>query len=517
MTINLKKSSQKELIEAILNAYPDEGDLKMLLDLELDMNLEEIKEGKNYKQIVYNLINKAEREGFLKQFIEAAHSEKPENQKLKAIKEKLFSSIFDHIDDSLYRSQISNEQWNNLCLILSEIKLSLLGRVCRITLENFTKTQDVLGNYPELADLESLGVLKTILLNKCPRNDKGIPSIVEFAERLSKEKEVGESHQNKLNQWVGKIAQELNLTLPTYFEDQSSATLQSYLLITVSPSPKSAKKFYLEAELIRDYLPNDAKGKLIKIDLNQESVKLECSFEEIAENIHQFISIAKTEHLKQYKHYLTVEIFLPLQLLGKSLDLEEISIGFNRRKPIGNEYKFLVRSLDRFISNYGEYSNRLSLRWEQLTKWVKTRLSQTDLQNKIYHISQVDDCNWDEIQAELEIKEKLGVKMTCCFPESDLDKEELFIAVLRGGVPIALWTRTAHIPNIEKEFDELLNIECFQGDFSDLIESVWKLRKKAHARRDKENYLGYHLGFLCDNPNRVPFHLQNQSLIETGM
>jgi hypothetical protein len=515
MTINLNKSSHKELIEAILNAYPDEGDLKMLLDLELDMNLEEIKEGKNYKQIVYNLINKAEREGFLKEFIEAAHSEKPGNLELKAIKQKLIPSILDASGNSSSISQVSNEQWRNLCLILSEINLDLLGRVCRITLENLTTSQDVSGNYPELLELKKLGVLKTILLNKRPCNDKGIPTIIEFAERLSKEKEVGENQRDQLNQWLVNIAKELNITLPTYSsEAKSSVTLQPYLMITVEPHLKITNKFYLQAELIRDYLGNDANKKPIKLDLNQESAKVECSFQEIADKIYDLIGIARMKYINNLQN-LTIEIFLPLHLLVTSIDLEEIPTGFNDQKmPIGNEYKFLVRSLERIKINYGKYNDQLKDRWTKY--WVQERPSQTDFQNKIHHISQVDNCNWIGIENQLNNGNKLCLKMTCGF--NDVNKQKIFETILRGGVPIALWTRNAHIHNLDKEFDELLNIECFQAEFSYLIESVWKLRQKAHAETDKENYLGYHLGFLCDNPNRVPFHLmpQNQSLIETG-
>ena len=116
----------------------------------------------------------------------------------------------------------------------------------------------------------------------------------------------------------------------------------------------------------------------------------------------------------------------------------------------------------------------------------------------------------------MEDEKKLGVKVTCCLPETN-NKKELFHAILIGGVPICLWTM-CNLPRIEDDFDKLLSFDFFK-DESNWIESVFKLRREAHAKQDKENHLGYHLGFLCDNPHRVPFNLmpQNQSLIETGM
>ena len=119
----------------------------------------------------------------------------------------------------------------------------------------------------------------------------------------------------------------------------------------------------------------------------------------------------------------------------------------------------------------------------------------------------------------LRLNKRLGLTITCGFPESNEEKKELFIAIIRGGVPIALWTRCNNFPDIEEGFDKLLTVNSLP-DLSDLYESVWDLRKTAHAQLDKsQNYLGYHLGILCDNPNRVPFHLrlENQQLVETGL
>ncbi len=517
--MHLSGDELRKLRLAITSAYPSKADLKIMAREKLEVNLDEVAGGKDDTEVVFNLIQWAESRGELEQLIESLCKERPKNEVFKKIKDELCPNFFDHTDVKPNICAISTEQWRKLLEIIAVINLDILKKICKDTLQNYSKYQDALGNCPELIQPKNLGIFKTILLEKYPKNDKGIPSLLEFAERLSKEEEISQNIRDELNNWVKTVAQELNISLPTYEIIQlSTTTLNSYLLITVTPN--STDTFYLQAELILNYLDKDTKTKPIKLELNCDSPNIECSLSDIVDKIYQFISVTKTEYLNknQRNNYnLTIEVFLPLQFLDANIDLKNIPIGFNRQRPLGSHYRFLVRSIDRFISNDGEYFNTLSLRWEQFNHWMQNISLHREIQNKIHHISKVDDCNWEEIEAELEIKEKFGVKITCCLPENQFDKEDLFIAILRGGIPLFLWTR-CNLPNVDDDFNKLLKVDFFQNELT-RIESVWKLRKLAHAKRDKENHLGYHLGFLCDNPHRVPFNLmlQNQSLIETGM
>ncbi|KST64957.1 VMAP-C domain-containing protein [Mastigocoleus testarum] len=508
------------LRDAIISAFPDKPSLEMMVAIELDENLDEIAGGNNFKAIVFNLIKKwAEPKGKLKNLVEGACKENPGNHDLKSIRRELFPKLSDSINLKNKFSTISRQQWKDLCLIIAYIDLALLKNICRITLENNSKFQDILGNLPELIKPENLGIFKTIFLDKYPKNNRDIPTIIEFVERLTKEQEISTNIREQLNCWLNLIAKEFDISLPCYEVQKLSqgTRINSYLLVTVTPN--SSDKFYLQAELIPNYLPKETNSTSIKIEKNSNLPNIECSLSDIVDNIYNLIRIAKTQYLHKHRFYnLVIEVFLPLQLLDANLDLKDIPIGLkDKTRPFGSEYKFLVRSLDRFISHDGEYFHRLYSRWEKLNYWMKNCLSERDIENNIHHISQVDDCNWEEIETELEIEEKLGVKITCCLPESKFDREDLFITILRGGVPIFLWTRRG-LPDIEYEINKLLDINFFKDEFT-WTELVWKLRKRAHAKRDKENYLGYNLGFLCDNPHRVPFNLtiQNQYLIETGM
>ncbi|MEO1185451.1 MAG: hypothetical protein AAFX46_12510, partial [Cyanobacteria bacterium J06636_27] len=100
----------------------------------------------------------------------------------------------------------------------------------------------------------------------------------------------------------------------------------------------STDTFYLQAELIPNYLHNDTNSERIKLELNNDSPNIECSSSDIVDNIYQFICIARTEHLNKYLQYkLNIEIFLPLQFLDANLDLEDVSIGFDKKRPFGSE------------------------------------------------------------------------------------------------------------------------------------------------------------------------------------
>ncbi|AFY58461.1 hypothetical protein Riv7116_6105 [Rivularia sp. PCC 7116] len=510
-------SNIKEL-HAIIIQYFQEYDLKKIVRFEFNKALDTIAGGDNLDEIAFNLIEWADSTGKLQQLAESLYQTRLENEDFKKIINQLFPNIFNCAGIKANTSPISTDKLNDVFLVFTEINLDTLKTVCKETLENSSQPQDVLGSFPQLINPKSLGIFKTIFLENNYTSYKDVPSILEFAERLSQETKVSKHIRDKLNYWVKTVAQSLNIKLPTYEKNKlfTFTALNSYLLVTVTPN--SANTFYLQAELIPNYSPNETNIERIKLEVNNDSPNIECSSSDIVDKIYQFIRIAKTEYLNKNRHYkLKVEIFLPLQFIDANIDLKDVPIDFNRKRPFGSEYRLLIRSLERFLNNDGEYANRLYLKWEQFNHWIQNRIEQTDIQNKIHHISKVDNCNWEEIETELELEEKFGVKITCCLPENDLDKEELFIAVLRGGVPIFLWTR-CDLPDINDDFDNLLKIDFFQSELT-RIESVWKLRKKAHAKPDKENYLGYHLGFLCDNPHRVPFNLmlQNQSLIETGM
>ncbi|MEC4816959.1 MAG: effector-associated domain EAD1-containing protein, partial [Scytonema sp. PMC 1069.18] len=76
--IKLSGSEQGELLNAILDAYPDIGDLKILVKITLEQNLSAIAGGNNYKQIVFHLIQWTESQGFTRELIQALYQDRYE-------------------------------------------------------------------------------------------------------------------------------------------------------------------------------------------------------------------------------------------------------------------------------------------------------------------------------------------------------------------------------------------------------------------------------------------------------
>lgn len=74
-----------------MSAYPDEADLDMLLDEELNVRLNQVSGSGTYPKIVFDVINWAQAQGRLAELIDAAHRRNPNNEKLRRFVEMLRS------------------------------------------------------------------------------------------------------------------------------------------------------------------------------------------------------------------------------------------------------------------------------------------------------------------------------------------------------------------------------------------------------------------------------------------
>ena len=81
----LTGEQRKQIRESILNAYPSEGNLSVVLAEHLDINLDSIKRGDNYALSVFNLIRDMEAQGRLTELLEALISGNPRNLALRDV------------------------------------------------------------------------------------------------------------------------------------------------------------------------------------------------------------------------------------------------------------------------------------------------------------------------------------------------------------------------------------------------------------------------------------------------
>ncbi|RCJ18357.1 hypothetical protein A6S26_28960 [Nostoc sp. ATCC 43529] len=463
------------------------------------------------------------------QNLQSAESElKKLDDDLNSIEQKLNSpSIYNYTNISPPGFIFPDKYWETLVDIISQIDPDIRTQACNSTLKDIT--QDVRGSYPKIEELKKISILKKIFLKDYPFNNKDIPTIIEFAQRLSKYEEVDKSYRYELKEWIECVTRELNIELPNCDESKLAGTAQSYLLIIVIPQGND--KFNLKSELICNFTNINDSPKHINLELESGISASKCSWNEIIDKIYSFIKISRN-HLRDYEDYnLTIELFLPLPYLDKSIDLEEIPIGFGEKRAIANEYQFVIRSLERISEQDGHYLSLLHRRWKILTQFLDKKPTLKNFYEKIEQIPPKEKscysnftwetCNLKEFENNWDIKKSLGIQVTCDLPIDKEAKRKFFIALIRSGVPMSLWTRCSAIPNLETEFNEIFIDETeIIADLNNLCESIWKLRRKAHAKQDedKQNYLGYHLGFICDHPYRIPFSLtnENQRLLEPG-
>ena len=108
---------RKKLQTALIDAFPDRSSLEQMLSFELDKNLETIAEGNNLEKIVFELIKKAESQGWIKNLVNAACHFNSGNQNLLAIQQDLNALIFKEPEaDSDYTKE--SEQPGTLSSIL---------------------------------------------------------------------------------------------------------------------------------------------------------------------------------------------------------------------------------------------------------------------------------------------------------------------------------------------------------------------------------------------------------------
>ncbi|MDY6901578.1 MAG: effector-associated domain EAD1-containing protein, partial [Cyanobacteriota bacterium] len=159
MSSEIKKLSGKErgkLREAIMSGYPKISKLKIMLSDELDRKLDKIVGGSDLEEVVFNLIETAESQGWLPNLIRAASEVNPGNTDLQSIKKELgFDSLSDNIGIDKNCSAI-REKWNELFKYLENIKhLRLMSKICRDSIQNINKDIDFVANYPELEYIDN--------------------------------------------------------------------------------------------------------------------------------------------------------------------------------------------------------------------------------------------------------------------------------------------------------------------------------------------------------------------------
>ncbi|MEY3866936.1 MAG: hypothetical protein RLZZ338_827, partial [Cyanobacteriota bacterium] len=146
-------------------------------------------------------------------------------------------------------------------------------------------------------------------------------------------------------------------------------TLESYLIVTVNKSDNT-KELLLNAWLILDNSVVDDPSRFQSLldDGNETQQGVFCKFNQIPEQVNKFI-IKSLRCLRGKKYHLTIEVFLPSDLMCTEIDRWEV---FEDKTTLGVEYPIRLRSRERLDLNY------LDRRWSD---WSQ----QWDRVNPILH------------------------------------------------------------------------------------------------------------------------------------
>ncbi|UWU49410.1 VMAP-C domain-containing protein [Limnospira platensis] len=301
--------------------------------------------------------------------------------------------------------------------------------------------------------------------------------------------------------------------------DNLPQRLESYLLVTVESHKSSEhERFTVQAwfvednSLIEKYGDSAFQRLLDPVNCTQAEIKqwLNKAYSKSIKLRQKSMKKYRKESGKVKRYNLTVEIFLPKELLDIKVDNWEIELGNDTSEGDfcwGLEYGLRVRSVERLNIDY--LVDQVFDTWFQ--KWEKVRKI-LDLDNSLESFNTLEDIhslNFNELCHQL--RQKVGLKLTC--PTTSEQFQVLVKATLKEATPIALWPR-CQSPN--SNYAESINQLLTCRPLRQLTESVQELRYESRQRGNGPDHLGYHLGFLWEDPSRLPPLGNNNELMQPG-
>lgn len=442
-------------------------------------------------------------------------------------------------------SIIVDKQWNSFLEIINLLNSKTLSNYCVQFFSQYS--DDPQGYYPEdLLKENKYDSLKVSFLDFKPHDNQkyDLPLLLEFANFLAQSPQAELSIiQERLNEWINETTDKLGIEhqlLTQSFEQNKKkypsiySTGLPYLLILFEPniSSDSKPKFEvnLKAELKFQERSDWQKIRIEKVDLtaskliganlkNKEDIKATClKLYELIEESNKKLLIY--ENINQ----LTIELFLPNQyFVFFAPEIEELPINEPDPDWFGSKYKLIIRSFDRF--NEPVYHRMLLAKWTELSHLVEqdplTPHTLKKFNEKIISLNKLQQSyNWKRLRKKAD-QQLININLNCPLAQKSYNChiQQLLTSLLRCGIPVSLWLRKNTLENLklgEKEeqesqeevgkfkFEDILTIENLQVP-EKLVESIRNIRQNAYIvdKNEQQEYLGYHLGFLFDNPYRL--------------
>jgi vWA-MoxR associated protein C-terminal domain/Effector-associated domain 10 len=348
---------------------------------------------------------------------------------------------------------------------------------------------DVWDLPPPDADVSDLGADNIAAILK---KLEGFRQLSQFFERLSQDENVPKKIRDRIaNKLASKKYPEngKNKSSTDFFYNQPGL-LKSYLIATLVPGDNDGDKFLLNAWLIIDDSVQDLSKFQSLLDHNEQQRGKLCKLTQIPTELNKFLTKA-LRSLRGKRYDLTIEIFLPSDLMCMEIDRWKITDPIADDITLGIKYPIRLRSLERLSLDYlDSYLSQWCEYWDK----VRDILQDKHIQEFFEHLQEMESFNWKLLKSNL--NGKIGLKVTCTHSKSI--RKDLFRAILRATTPIAIWIRT-DIANLDRvtAIDKILTFK----PLCHLCESVRLTREEADAQA--EEHLGHHLALLWENPYRL--------------
>ena len=463
-----------------MSAYPDLGDLKMMLDLELEENLEAIAGGNNYRQVIYNLVTKLSSQGRIRELIEGAIGDNPGNEKLQKLKSRLAQSQ-------------------------AEIKLA-----------EEELTEIIETHYQQITKEINWAYQQTLPLNYISYSGKQADSITEIINQIDK---IPPQPQSKCLLLV-KFVIYLYLKLREDTQTLEIQNLSQQLLVWLESISNDAVLIDAIASKLNEKIDNSNPGLLVKISeengeyyldawlvtdmgkyeqhrvsgcyhLTEEIEEAEKGKVKLNRNLTTLPKILNSLRKASYFYWPclidAIHLFLPLSLIDYPFD--GCSLDENPICPscLGQDYELAVR----FSKRLEDTKSRPVMLWKNKGKKIPEKLP--DTVSQILLPSDYKDPR--SLGRTLKPREVIGVFIKNALP---LAKEQKALCELffECGIPIALWFRK-NLPGSDTIFSQ----GCC------LREMQQQIRKKREEALDEE-HIGNHLSLLWDEPRLIPPQVQ---------
>ncbi|MDY7003821.1 MAG: hypothetical protein SWX82_07620 [Cyanobacteriota bacterium] len=455
--------------------------------------------GGDYRTRIINLLKELDNQRKLRDLIEIVNKEYPSIQERYLIYAQLSSLIF----------------------LLKKIFKGYQN--FRDFFEDFEDIDELENHLLELTeDTQILSDIDTSRLDSYP---SFIDFVEEYLDKILTAKDIKDNLKPKLRRWIEKNCPDAVIT----DEQQILSTLQSYLLITISPLGCKTKNnpkplLNVRAELIENW----GKTQNTKVELNKEDIKENgYSEQEIPNIIYKFIDRVQNEYLrpqvlKNQDYDLKVELFLTRKFFTKDFEFKIPDAFRQKQRAICEEKSVILRSLERLQPNNTSWLNSCIKKWQGIRKTaiIAENILAFEHENELNKLlSKPQQIK----QLGIKLEKQIILKISCGLPKGK-SKEHLFEIILEKGVPLCLWLKSkdkrdelndSDYQSLINQLNNLIEVEDLQ-DVNRLYAKIFDIRKKHLADTCKKRCLGYHLRILCDYTERRPINMPTFNQLTTN-